>query len=31
MNIELIITLLAGIVAIIGVLLVLKTNKKHHI
>ena len=30
MNIDLIITLFAGIVALIGIYLVLKTNKRHH-
>jgi len=31
MNIDLIITLFAGIVAVIGLYLVLKTNKRHHV
>ncbi len=30
MNIDLVITLFAGIIAVIGIYLVLKTNKKHH-
>ena len=30
MNIDLIITLFAGIVTFIGIYLVLKTNKRHH-
>ena len=30
MNSKLIITIIAGVIALIGIFLVIKTNKKHH-